>query len=247
MLIQAVDNALIKELAALHDAAGRRAAGSFLVEGRRAIAGLLAAGWTPLRLCVREDEEVPEAWPAVITLGERAAKRASAASTPSGYLASFALPDPGPLDPAAGGLILAGVADPGNLGTLLRTAAAFAVGQVACLGGADPFAPKAVQASAGAIAAVRLFRPQTWGALAGGASLTALVPRGGVAPTALAPGRRWLVVGGEADGIPAEGLAACAERLSLPMPGASVESLNAAVAGAIAMWEVFGRGTAKAP
>lgn len=241
MHIQAVDNPLVKELARLHDPSGRRAAGAFLVEGRRAIAGLLAAGWTPLRLCIREQEEIPAEWPAAVILGERAAKRASAASTPSGYLASFALPDPGPLDPAAGGLILAGVADPGNLGTLLRTAAAFAVGQVACLGGADPFGGKAVQASAGAIAAVRLFRPQAWEVFAGGAPLTALVPRGGQAPGAMAAGRRWLVVGGEADGIPPAGLAACAERLSLPMPGGAVESLNAAVAGAIALWEVFGR------
>ncbi len=240
MLIQAADNPLIKELAGLHDASGRRAAGAFLVEGRRAIAGLLAAGWTPLRLCLREGEELPAGWPVAITLGERAAKRASTAATPSGYLASFALPDPGPLDPAAGGLILANVADPGNLGTLLRTAAAFAVGQVACLDGADPFGSKAVQASAGAIAAVRLFRPQSWSVFSGGASLTALVPRGGAAPP-LPPGPRWLVVGGEAEGIPAAGLAVCSERLSLPMPGSAVESLNAAVAGAIALWEVFGR------
>ncbi len=247
MLIQAVDNPLVKELVVLHDASGRRAVGSFLVEGRRAIAGLLAAGWTPRRLCVREGEEVPADWPVVTTLGERAAKRASTASTPSGYLAVFALPDPGRFDPAAGGLVLAGVSDPGNLGTLLRTAAAFAVGQVVCVGGADPFAAKAVQASAGAIAAVRLFRPQGWNELAGGAPLTALVPRGGSAPAGLPAVRRWLVVGGEADGIPAEGLAVCSERLSLPMPGAAVESLNAAVAGAIALWEVFGRGAAGRP
>ena len=242
MLIQAADNPLVKELASLHDAHGRRASGAFLVEGRRAIAGLLAAGWIPLRLCVREGEAVPEGWSSVVMLGERAAKRASAASTPSGYVAVFAVPDPGRVDPAAGGLVLAGISDPGNLGTLLRTAAAFAVGHVVCLGGADPFSPKAVQASAGAIAAVRLFRPQGWGDLAGGAPLTALVPRGGLAPAALPPGRRWLVVGGEADGIPAEGLAACSERMSLPMAGPAVESLNAAVAGAIAMWEMFGRG-----
>jgi len=239
MLIQAVDNPLVKELRALHDAAGRSAAGAFLVEGRRAIDGLLAAGWQPLRLCLRQGEEPPPGWPPAVTLGDRATRRASAASTPSGFLASFALPDPGGIDAAAGGLVLAGVADPGNLGTLLRTAAAFAVGQVVCLGGADPYGPKAVQASAGALAAIRLFRLDGWSALAGG-RLTALVPRGGVAPGTLPAGRRWLVVGGEADGIPAEGLAACGERLSLPMPGA-VESLNAAVAGAIAMWEVFGQ------
>ena len=245
MLIQAVDNPLVKDLAALHDAAGRRTARAFLVEGRRAIAGLLAAGWTPLQLCVREGEAQPADWPTATILGERATKRASAATTPSGYLAVFPLPDCGQVAPAAGGLVLAGVSDPGNLGTLLRTAAAFSVGQVVCLGGADPFAPKAVQASAGAIAAVRLFRLESWSGLAGGAPLTALVPRGGTAPP-MAPGPRWLVVGGEADGIPAEGLAACSERLSLPMPGSAVESLNAAVAGAIALWEVFGKAKAEA-
>ena len=244
MIVTAVDNPLIKDLVALHDSSGRRQASAFLVEGRRAISGLLAAGWKPLQICVRDGESVPDGWPAVQLLGERAAAKASTASTPSGYLAVFATPDHGRPDPALGGLVLAGVADPGNLGTLLRTAAAFAVPQVVCIGGADPFGPKVVQASAGAIAAVRLFPGVGWSELAGGATLTGLVPRDGTAPAALAVGPRWLVVGGEADGIPAEGLAACTERLTLPMPGAAVESLNAAVAGAIALWEVFARPSA---
>ncbi len=240
MIVTAIDNPLIKDLTALHDASGRRQVGAFLVEGRRAIAGLLTAGWKPLQLCVRQGEDVPTDWPAVVTLGERAAAKASTASTPSGYLAVFAIPEHGPVDRPAGGLVLAGVSDPGNLGTLLRTAAAFAVPQVVCIGGADPFGPKVVQASAGAIAAIRLHRAG-WSDLTGGAVLTALVPRGGVAPAALSAGCRWLVVGGEADGIPSDGLAACVDRLTLPMPGAAVESLNAAVAGAIALWEVFAR------
>ncbi len=241
MIVTAVDNQLIKDLVALHDPSGRRLASAFLVEGRRAISGLLAAGWQPIRICVRDGESVPDGWPTVQLLGERAAAKASAASTPSGYIAVFAMPDHGRPDPAVGGLVLAGVADPGNLGTLLRTAAAFAVPQVVCIGGADPYGPKVVQASAGAIAAVRLFRGMDWSDLAGGATVTALVPRDGAAPDALVAGPRWLVVGGEADGIPADGLALCAERLTLPMPGPAVESLNAAVAGAIALWEIFAR------
>ena len=198
-----------------------REAGAFLVEGRRAIDGLLAAGWQPRRLCLRQGEAIPPGWPPATVLGERAAKRASAATTPSGYLASFPIPEHGEPEAGGGGLVLAGVGDPGNLGTLIRTAAAFAVGQVLCLGGADPYGPKAVQASAGAIAAVRLFRRDAAEGLAG-ARLAALVPRGGVAPSALAPGQRWLVVGGEADGIPGELLGRCGERVTLPMPGAVV-------------------------
>jgi TrmH family RNA methyltransferase len=237
--LASTDNPLVKQLAALHDPAGRRAASAFLVEGRRAIDGLLAGGWAPQHILVREDNEVPASWPEVVTVSARVAAKLSAATTPSGYLAVFAQPEPGPLCPADGGLVLAGIADPGNLGTLLRTAAAFAVPQVVLAGGADPFAPKVVQSSAGAFAALRLHRIDQPDALASGAPLCGLVPRGGVAPAALLPGRRWLVVGGEADGIPEAWLSACAERLTLPMPGRT-ESLNAAVAGAIGMWEVFG-------
>jgi len=241
MLITATDNALVRHLATLHEVAGRRASGAFLVEGRRAIAGFLAAGWIPNHLLIRSGSAVPEGWPEHVEVGERALAKISAATTPSGYLAVFALPAEVPLDRAAGGLVLAGVSDPGDLGTLLRTAAAFAVGQVVCLGGADAFAPKVVQASAGALAAVRLHRLAGCSELAGGAPLCALVPRGGHGPAALAAGARWLVVGGEANGLAAADLACCSELLTLPMPGQAVESLNAAVAGAIGLWELFGR------
>lgn len=240
MLIRAADNPLIRQIAELHDAAGRRAAQAFLMEGRRAIDGLMAAGWQPLHLLVRDGLEVPAHWPAATIVGERAAAKASAASTPSGYLAVFRLPEPPPLDRAAGGLVLAGVSDPGNLGTLLRTAAAFAVRQVVCVGGADPFGTKAVQSSAGAIAALHLHRLAEPEQLIGGAPLCGLVPRGGAAPEACPRGARWLVVGGEADGIPPAWLAACGQLLTLPMPGAAVESLNAAVAGAVAMYALLG-------
>jgi TrmH family RNA methyltransferase len=65
--------------------------------------------------------------------------------------------------------------------------------------------------------------------------LCALVARGGDAPERLPRRPRWLVVGGEAHGIPESWLPRCDERLTLPMPGGT-ESLNAAVAGAIACW-----------
>jgi RNA methyltransferase, TrmH family len=236
MQIRATDNPQIKQIAELHHAAGRRAANAFLIEGRRAIDGLLAAGWSPHTLLIRDDLEVPAGWPAPVLVGERAIARASAASTPSGYLAVFPLPEPPALDRSAGGLVLAGVSDPGNLGTLLRTAAAFGISQVVCAGGADPFGCKAAQSSAGALAMLHLHRCDQVGMLSGGAPLCGLVPRGGVPPEACPAGPRWLIVGGEADGIPPDWLAACQQLLTLPMPGGAIESLNAAIAGAVAMY-----------
>jgi TrmH family RNA methyltransferase len=169
-------------------------------------------------------------------MGERVAVRLSQASTASGYLAAFPEPPAPAIDLSLGGIVLVGVADPGNAGTLIRTAAALALSQVVVAGGADPWATKVVQASAGAIAAVRLIT-QISGpeALAGGAPRCALVVSGGSPPAALIPGPRWLVIGGEANGIPDDWLAACEERLTLPMPGGT-ESLNAAVAGSIAAY-----------
>lgn len=236
MHLASPDNPLVKYLVTLHDAAARRSAGLCLVEGRRAIAGCLAASWQPAHLLLREGLAVPEGWPEVTTVSERVAAKISAMSTPSGYTAAFPIPDPGAIARMAGGLVLVGVSDPGNVGTLIRTAAAFAVGQVVSVGGADPYGPKALQASAGAIAAVRVQRAAAPADLTGGAPLCALVPRGGSAPAALPAGARWLVVGGEAEGLTADWLAACSERLTLPMPGAAVESLNAAVAGAVALY-----------
>jgi TrmH family RNA methyltransferase len=232
--ISAPDNPLIKRLVQLHDAPARREQCAFLAEGLRLIDGFIQAGWQPLELFIREGLEKPGHWPEATTISARVAQRLSSATTASGYVALFALPTPPPIIVADGGLILTGVADPGNVGTLIRSAAAFGIRQVVLDGGADPFGPKAVAATAGALALVAIHRggPEL---VAGGAPACALVVSGGVAPSALPPGRRWLVVGGEANGIPSVWLQACCEFLTLPMPGGT-ESLNAAVAGSIAAY-----------
>ncbi len=233
--ITSPDNPLIKRLARLADADGRREAGQFLAEGRRLITGLLAAGWRPAHLLVRDGLDIPADWPTAMRVSERVARRLSAAATSSGYLAAFPIPPPPAIDPAIGGLVLAGVSDPGNTGTILRSAAAFGIRQVVLAGGADPYGPKVVQASAGALGLLAVRRDDEPTVLTGGAPLCALVVRDGRPPGDFAPGPRWLVVGGEADGVPPRWLAACSERLTLPMPGGT-ESLNAAVAGSLAAY-----------
>lgn len=241
--ISSVDNPLIKRLRRLHDVRHRRTDGAFLVEGVRAIAAFLAHGWTPLELLLGDEIDEPAEWRgrAITRVSTAVLGKLSQADTPSGYIASFAVPTPPQLDPAAGGLVLHGIADPGNLGTLIRCAAAFAVRQVVLIGGTDPFAYKVVQASAGELVTVALHRveaAQGLAPLAGGAPCCALVVRDGVDPADLPRRARWLVVGSEAHGLDDAALAACAERVTLPMPGGT-ESLNAAMAGAIACYALF--------
>jgi TrmH family RNA methyltransferase len=237
--ITSTANSEVKRLVRLQRAAGRREQAVFLVEGLRAIDGFLVAGQVPRCLYLREDLEPPASWNQLpLRLVSRAvAERVSTQRSVSGYLAEFPLPASAELEPSRGGLVLAGVADPGNMGTLLRSAAAFGLAQVALLGGADPWAPKVVQASAGALASLRLQRsegedPALLAALVAGAPGCALVVSGGQA-AALPPPPLWMVVGSEAHGLGPELLAHCTHRLTLPMPGGG-ESLNAGVAGSIA-------------
>jgi TrmH family RNA methyltransferase len=239
--LSALDNPLVKRLRRLHEVAGRREEGLILVEGTRAIDGLLTAGWRPQHLLVREGDLLPEGWVPLELESQgassRVIERCSVQSTPSGVIAAFPIPPEPLIDPTAGGLVLTGIQDPGNLGTLLRCAAAFSLRQVVIVGGADPFGPKAIQATAGCLASLRLSVRTTDAAPAEvlGAPGCALVVTGGTAPRLLAKHPRWLVVGGEANGVPEVWRSACVETCTLPMPGGT-ESLNAAVAGAIAAY-----------
>ena len=123
------------------------------------------------------------------------------------------------------------LADPGNVGTLVRTADAFGAAVALSDGCADPLGPKALRASAGAVFRVPLL---AWDDAPG--ERVALVARGGrpLAELELA-GPVTFLLGAEREGLPAEALAD-AVPATIPTPGPA-ESLNVAVAGAIALYE----------
>ncbi|HEX8206648.1 MAG TPA: RNA methyltransferase [Solirubrobacteraceae bacterium] len=138
---------------------------------------------------------------------------------------------PAPARPA-GPLCVAlwGVRDPGNVGTILRSALAFGADSVA-LGPdcADPFGPKAVRASMGAIFEVPVARVESVGEL----------PRPAIALAAregepLTSGKVTFVVGAEREGLPREVIEACDRVAHIPIRG---ESLNAAMAATVALYE----------
>ncbi len=129
------------------------------------------------------------------------------------------------------------VADPGNVGTLLRTADAFGAGAGLSGGCADPTGPKAVRASMGAI-----FRVPLVGFDEPSGRRVALVAHGGTPlPELAVDGDVVLVLGAERDGLPPEVLDRCDERASIPQPGGG-ESLNVAMAGTVALYELARRG-----
>jgi TrmH family RNA methyltransferase len=145
--------------------------------------------------------------------------------------------------PASAGprlLVLDGVQDPGNAGTLIRTAAAFGLSGVIALDGTvDPWNPKSVRAAAGACFSVPVLGAP-WSE-AGPALAAANVPilvadARGTPVSDVGPRSPWaLVVGSEGGGPRPEVQAAAARHVAVPMSGGT-ESLNAAVAGAILLY-----------
>lgn len=128
------------------------------------------------------------------------------------------------------------MSDPGNLGTLLRTAWAAGVAGVALLGGVDPYSAKVVRASAGAIFHLPVFQLPEFAAL-GERTLVGLTPHAGTDLYDVKWPERWgLLVGNEAHGLSARALQALDLQCRIPMaPGC--ESLNAAVSAAVVMFE----------
>jgi RNA methyltransferase, TrmH family len=128
------------------------------------------------------------------------------------------------------------VGDPGNVGTLLRAADAFGAGVALSEGCADPTGPKALRASTGSIFRVSL---SAFDEPPG--KRVALVPTGGIPlPELELDGDVVLVLGAEREGLSPELLDRCDERASIPQTGGG-ESLNVAIAGAIALYELARR------
>lgn len=141
-------------------------------------------------------------------------------------------------------ILVDGLRDPGNLGTLIRTAQAVGVrGVLATTGTVDPFAPKVIRAAMGATAHMPVLRAAASRIIEAihhaGIPVVAAEVRGGVALYDCAlTGPLILAIGGEAEGLSPEVLELATTRVTLPMPG-STESLNAGVAASVLLYEAL--------
>jgi TrmH family RNA methyltransferase len=234
MTITSQQNPALKQLRRLARKAERERSGRFAAEGEDLVAAAAAAGWRALegyRLAGSglggEDfvDVDAQALAAVSTLG-------SGTRVVGVYEQRWAPAPAGPLC-----VYLHGVGDPGNVGAVLRSARAFGASGVALGPGcADPYGPKAVRASMGAIFAVALARVELVAELPG--ERVALVAHEGEVlrgePT-LSAGDVTLLVGAEREGLPEEIVAACERTAQIPI---AAESLNAAMAATVALYEL---------
>ena len=227
MTITSHHNDQLKEIRKIAGRKWRDKLRQFVAEGEDLLAAADAAGWEPLARLVAEgsgldgDEVRPHLLSQVSQLGS--------GTRALGVYGQRWAPEPaGPLC-----LALWGVNDPGNVGTALRGALAFGASSVALgPGTADPYGPKAVRASMGALFEVPLARVRDPGELPG--RRIALVAHGGE-PLEAIDGDATLVVGAEREGLPDDVVAACDAVATIPV---AAESLNAAMAATVAMYEL---------
>ena len=235
------NNDLIKEVSDLQNAQARNASGLFIAQGIRVCESLHKSGVELVQLFFTEDQmsHIHSFPPDIeyIQVNDSVMRKISSTITPSGILGVFRMPMQPAWNKLTSGLVLAQVADPGNMGTMIRTCAALAIKSVVIIEGADPFSPKVVQASAGTLGVVKIFR-SSWDQLQAQKNkleIAALVLSGGQSPKQIDPDNTLLMVGSEAHGIPENWVAQSDQRVTIPMPGAA-ESLNAAVAASIALY-----------
>ena len=225
-MITSPHNEQLKEIRKLAGRRWRDKLRRFVAEGEDLLAAADAAGWEPLARLVAEGsgllgEEVrPPLLAEVSQLG-------SGTRALGVYAQRWAPAPAGPLC-----LALWDVNDPGNVGTALRGALAFGASSVALgPGTADPYGPKAVRASMGALFEVPVVRVRSVAELPG--RRIALVAHGGE-PLAPPGDEVTLVVGAERAGLPDEVVSACDATATIPV---RAESLNAAMAATVALYE----------
>lgn len=257
-LVTSRRNPLVKRLRTLHRSRGRREAGLVLAEGTHLLEEVARLGLMPRDLLCTEEwlnrhghllGALPLPAQPVLVSPEVLAAVATT-EQPDGVVLSLAAPEPATA-PAANGLsfvlALDRLQDPGNLGTLMRTALAAGVDALWLADGADPHQPKVLRASAGAALALPLWRGEgpelgmrLRGLTAAGTQLVAAVVTDAVDGAGRRPLPYWqldwtrptaLLLGNEGAGLAPELEALASARVTIPH-SAAVESLNVAVAAA---------------
>ena len=240
MMITSRANPVVRKFISLADKKYRKLYGEYLVEGLKPVSECIAAGGEVTRVVCTERHS--EKFKDALVVSESVFAAISSERSPQGVIASVKLPDDSPRSPLGNCLLLDRLQDPGNVGTIIRTANAAGFEDIYLVDCADAFSPKAVRASMSGIFFVRAMRCTAHEALEAlkdvpivsadmnGENIFEFTP----------PEKVCLVIGNEGGGVCQEFARASSYTVSIPMR-TSCESLNAAVSAAIAMYAINNR------
>lgn len=224
----------VVEAARLHRARERKSRGLALVEGPDLVRDVAESGVEIVEVFGVD----PEEGSGIVPVDQRALDRLAGTKSPRGPVAVVRIPTEW-LDRERSLLVSVGVSDPGNMGTMIRTAAAFGWGFAYTEGSADPWSPKTIRAGAGGQFQTPVSRIGSVSEL-GEWETIATVARDGAGPSSMPDGRVAVLIGDEANGLPEKVIATARHRMTIPTPGAT-ESLNAAVAAGICVYLLSNR------
>ncbi len=232
----AISKANIKKIKSLHQSKFRKEERLFIVEGKKSVEEAINSGLKILHLLTTDSSSVS---PKMELISEVEMAQISCMSTPSSYLAVVHMPLTQPMDFSGKILYLDGVRDPGNLGTIIRTADWLGWSKIVlssdCV---ELWNPKTVQSTMGSLFRMQIFKEENqnwliecnsknieiWGADLDGVPLTETAPNSDVV----------LVMGSESHGIKAQVAELLTHKVNIPSKG-QAESLNVAIAAAIIM------------
>ena len=242
MVLTSKNNPLIKETAALKDKKGRKTQSMFLVEGRKMAVECLQSDFEIDRIFIAETYDGAEVFPEekTVIVSDEVLRYLSDEKTPQGIVCRVKIPTRTLEKPKGKCLFLDGVADPGNVGAILRTANAAGYSMVYLTDDcADPYSPKSVRASMSGVFFTKIYRGNRSEILSIFEEIPLFVAdmAGRNAFCFQAPKEFVLAIGNEANGISAETFSKATDKISIPM-AATQESLNAAVSAAILMYQL---------
>jgi TrmH family RNA methyltransferase len=243
MILTSKNNPLIKETAALKEKKARKETGLFLVEGKKMAKECVGSGFEIERVFLAESaqDQLPE-WEdfkeKIVIVSNDIFRFLSDEKTPQGVLCRVKIPNASLQAPTGCALLLDGVADPANIGAILRTANAAGYKEIYCTEGcADPYAPKSVRASMSGIFFTKIYfgkREEILSILKGFPLFVA--DMGGQNAFSFTPPKQFvLAIGNEANGISQTVEKNATATLKIPM-AQTQESLNAAVSAGILMY-----------
>lgn len=234
-MITSKSNPIIKTVASLAEKKFRKQLGLYLVEGIKPVKECIGAGCEIQRIiCTPENEN---SFPEATVVSDGVFKSISSEKTPQGVIAVVKIPYTQIKPPEGCCLVLDCLQDPGNLGTVIRTANAAGYNEIYLINCTDPYSPKAVRASMSGIFFVKLYqgtREEVLNALNGVPIICA--DMGGENVFGFNPPEKFcLCIGNEGGGISEEVFERASHTVKIPMRE-TCESLNAAVSAGIAMY-----------
>ena len=247
MVITSHDNAKIAEIVKLSQKKYRRQSRRYVIEGARLVNDALKHGAKVVSVYVSESVASSFNFDAQSVVADRVFSKIADTVSTQGVLAVVEMDESELTAPAGNCLVLDGLQDPGNVGTLIRTAAACGFTDVYAVNSVDLYSPKVLRAAMSAHFCVKLHElddAQTAFELLDEVEIVCADMGGSNVFDADFGGKTALVLGNEGNGLSDYARTHAKRTVALPMAN-GFESLNVAVAGSVIMYQIFSKGNTR--